>query len=47
MNSALAVGLTMLMYALDTIKLGKMPYQKVSSKLVNDGASGANYRVGS
>lgn len=28
-NSALAIGITMLLYALDTIKLGKMPYNKI------------------
>lgn len=28
-TSALAIGIIMLLYALDTIKLGKMPYQKI------------------
>lgn len=28
-NSSLAIGIIMLLYALDTIKLGKMPYQRI------------------
>lgn len=31
-TSSLAVGISMLLYALDTIKLGKMPYKKIISQ---------------
>jgi hypothetical protein len=31
-NSSLAIGVIMLLYALDTIKLGKMPYQRIIMK---------------
>ncbi|HYV92231.1 MAG TPA: DUF6602 domain-containing protein [Chitinophagales bacterium] len=33
-NSSLALGITMLLFALDTIKLGKMPYQKIILKQI-------------